>query len=107
MSGIGIRCSHKRAKRNSGARSNDQGFTHISLPFVSTFDVLFVGGNNHVSARGLFVVGRLLDAFGKDASGVSALQHFRSYRRPFFGITECLSAPSVPAATAERAWTTW
>jgi hypothetical protein len=31
MSGIGIGYSYKRAKRNSGARSKNQGFTHISL----------------------------------------------------------------------------
>jgi len=30
-----------------------------------------------------------------------------SYRLPFFGITECLSEPSVPAVAAERAWTPW
>jgi hypothetical protein len=59
MSGIGIWCSHKRAKRNSGARSKDQGFTHISLPFISIFEGLLIGGNNHVSARGLFVLGRI------------------------------------------------
>jgi hypothetical protein len=31
MSGIGIRCRHKRAKHNSGTHSKDQGFAHISL----------------------------------------------------------------------------
>jgi hypothetical protein len=44
MSGIGIRCDHKRTKHNSRARSKDQGFAHISLFFVSTLEVLFVGG---------------------------------------------------------------
>jgi len=76
MSGIGIRCSHKRAKRNSGARSKDQGFTHISLPFVPTFEVPFVGGNNHVSGRDLFVVGQLLNVHDKGSErGVSSVQH--------------------------------
>jgi len=76
MSGIGIRCSHKRAKRNSGARSKDQSFTHISLPFVSTFEVPFVGGNNHVSGRDLFVVGQLLNVHDKGSErGVSSVQH--------------------------------
>jgi hypothetical protein len=52
------------------------------------------------------VVGRLLDTFDEDASGVSALQHFtRSYCRPFFVTTECLSAALAPALTAEWAWT--
>jgi len=60
-----MRCNQKRAKHNSGARSQDQGFAHFSLPFVSTFEVLFVGGNNHLGAKGLFVVGRLLDAVDK------------------------------------------
>src|SRR5258708_369265 len=46
--------------------------------------------------------------FKKDASGVSALQHFRNIVSPVtFRPTECLSAPSVLAATAERAWTPW
>jgi len=62
-----MRCNQKRAKHNSGARSQDQGFAHFSLPFVSTFEVLFVGGNNHLGAKGLFVVGRLLNMPDKEA----------------------------------------
>jgi hypothetical protein len=65
MSGIGIRCSHKRAKRNSGTRRKDQVFAHLSLLLFSTFVVVFVSGNNHGSARGLFVVGRLLNMHDK------------------------------------------
>src|SRR5260370_41235596 len=69
MSGIGIRCSHKRAKRNSGARSKDQGFTHISLPFVSTFEVPFVGGNNHASGGIYLLSVSFSTCMTKEASG--------------------------------------
>jgi hypothetical protein len=52
------------------------------------------------------IVGRLLDTLDKDLSGVSGPQHFtRSYCRPFFVTTECLSAAFAPASAAKWAWT--
>jgi hypothetical protein len=54
----------------------EPGFCSYLAPFVSTFEVPVVGGNNHVSAGDLFVVCQLLNVHDKGSErGVSSVQH--------------------------------
>jgi len=50
----------KTSQAQRGARSKDQGLLISRLPFVSAFEVLFVGGNNH-QRKGLFDVSQVLN----------------------------------------------
>src|SRR5262245_31938274 len=79
MASIGIRCNHNRTKRNGGARSKDHGFTHYLAPFSFPPRSSVRCGNDHASAREVYLSVGLSTRSTKDASGVSAVQH--SHRR--------------------------
>jgi len=65
----------KRAKRNGGALQQGPGFAHISLPFCSAFEVLFVGGNNHLARKVYLMPGQVLNMDDKRSRRSVITQH--------------------------------